>query len=57
VSSKAMSDTELLRTLADRQAITDLIYRYCRAMDRIDPDLGYTIWHEDGVADYGEATY
>jgi hypothetical protein len=38
---------------ADRQAITDQIYRYCRAMDRIDAGLGYTIWHEDGIADYG----
>ncbi len=38
---------------ADRQAITDQIYRYCRAMDRIDHALGYSIWHEDGTADYG----
>lgn len=37
----------------DRQAVTDLIYRYCRAMDRIDHELGYSIWHEDGTADYG----
>ena len=37
----------------DREAITDLIYRYCRAMDRIDHALGYSIWHEDGTADYG----
>jgi hypothetical protein len=44
--------TETLQTLADRQAITDLIYRYCRAVDRIDAELGYTIYHEDGVADY-----
>lgn len=39
--------------IADHQAITGLIYRYCRAMDRIDPELGYTIWHADGLADYG----
>lgn len=44
--------TETLQTLADRQAITDLIYRYCRAVDRIDAELGYTIYHDDGVADY-----
>ncbi len=37
----------------DRQAITDQIYRYCRAMDRMDHDLGYSIWHKDGTADYG----
>ena len=43
----------LLQQTADRQAITDQIYRYCRAMDRIDQKLGYAIWHEDGTADYG----
>lgn len=43
--------------LADREAITDLIYRYCRAMDRIDAELGYTIWHADGIADYGKEVF
>jgi hypothetical protein len=38
----------------DRQAITDQIYRYCRAIDRIDHELGYSIWHDDGTADYGD---
>jgi hypothetical protein len=33
--------------------ITSVIHRYCRAMDRIDAELGYTVWHEDGHADYG----
>ena len=49
-----MSDAQLLRTLADKQAITDLIYRYCRSMDRIDAELGYSLWHDDAVADYGD---
>lgn len=39
--------------IADRLAITDVIHRYCRAMDRIDADLGHSVWHEDGEADYG----
>jgi hypothetical protein len=43
--------------LADRQAITDQIYRYCRALDRMDPELGYGVWHPDGTADYGETNY
>ena len=47
----------LLRALTDRQAITDQIYRYCRAMDRMDHALGYAVWHEDGTADYGEANF
>jgi hypothetical protein len=51
-----MSD-ELLRQVADRQAITDLIYRYCRSMDRIDAEQGYAVWHEDGTADYGEGIF
>ncbi len=42
-----------LEELSDHQAITDQIYRYCRAMDRIDHALGYSIWHADGTADYG----
>ena len=46
--------TDLLTQVADRQAITDQIYRYCRAMDRIDHELGYSIWHEDGTANYGQ---
>jgi hypothetical protein len=42
------------KALADRQAITDQLYRYCRAVDRLDVALGYSIWHQDGVADYGD---
>jgi hypothetical protein len=41
----------------DRQQITDLIYRYCRAVDRLDIALGQSIWHEDATADYGEDYY
>jgi SnoaL-like domain len=43
--------------MTDREAITDQIYRYCRAMDRIDAELGYSIWHADGTADYGAAVF
>jgi predicted nucleotidyltransferase len=42
-----------LRQMLDRQQITELLYRYCRAVDRIDEELGYTIWHEGAEADYG----
>lgn len=48
---------DLLQQVADRQAITDQIYRYCRAMDRIDHELGYAVWHDDGTADYGAEVY
>jgi hypothetical protein len=40
--------------LGDRQAITDLIYCYCRSVDRLDVPLGHTIWNEGATADYGE---
>jgi hypothetical protein len=40
-------------TLMAQRAITDVLIRYCRAMDRIDAKLGYSIWHDDGIADYG----
>ncbi len=46
-----------IRMLLDRQAITDLIYRYCRAVDRLDVPLGHSIWHECAHADYGESVY
>jgi len=50
-------DTAMLQDLADRQAIAELIYRYCRSVDRLDIPLGHSIWHEDGVADYGAGFY
>jgi hypothetical protein len=43
--------------VADRLAITDLIYRYCRAVDRLDIPLGHSVWHADGHADYGADVY
>ena len=39
--------------LVAKQAITDVIYTYCRALDRMDWDLALTVWHTDGTADYG----
>jgi hypothetical protein len=42
-----------LRELLDKQQITELLYRYCRAVDRVDEALGHTIWHDDAEADYG----
>ena len=52
-----MSTAEAFQELADARAITDLIYRYCRSVDRLDIPLGHSIWHEDGIADYGETVY
>jgi hypothetical protein len=42
-----------LATLQAEREIERVLKRYCRSMDRIDADLGYTVWHDDGAADYG----
>jgi hypothetical protein len=52
-----MNERQNLQALADHQAITDLIFRYCRSVDRLDVPLGHSIWHENGTADYGESFY
>lgn len=38
---------------ADKLAIAEQLANYARAMDRIDRDLGYAVWHPDGTARYG----
>ena len=42
-----------LQELIDKQAITDKIHDYARAMDRMDEELGKAVFHPDAVADYG----
>lgn len=41
------------RVLLDRQAITDLIHRYCRGVDSIDRDVLDTCFSAECVVDYG----
>jgi len=38
-----------LRRIEDRQAIHDVIVRYCRGVDRSDPDLVLAAFHDDAV--------
>lgn len=38
--------------VADRQAITDKLYRYCRSVDRLDAACGHSVFHEDSYADF-----
>jgi hypothetical protein len=45
---------DVLDTLLAKQAITEQLHHYCRAMDRIDNELGKAVWHADGTADFGE---
>lgn len=39
--------SEEMRTLLAKEAIRDQIYTYCRALDRIDNELGYSVFAED----------
>lgn len=46
------TNDDALRQLLDKQAITEVLYRYCYAMDQNDRDLGRSVWHPDGTANY-----
>ena len=51
-----MTNEELIQEvqlLKDKEAIRDQIYTYCRALDRIDNELGYTVFAEDSHVNYG----
>lgn len=43
----------IVRDLADRQAITDCLLRYCRGVDRLDRELMLSAYHDDAVDDHG----
>ena len=47
-----MTDAAITELLA-KQAITEALYKYCRAMDRMDNELGKSVFHADATADYG----
>lgn len=42
-----------LEELIARQEITDVLHRYCRAVDRRDPDLLRSAYHPDATDDHG----
>ncbi len=42
-----------LGDLAAKQAITEVLHRYCRAMDRMDAELALSCWHPGGTDDHG----
>ena len=43
--------------LLDKQAITEVIYRYGRSMDRLDRDLGRSVFWPEATADYHQQMY
>lgn len=46
-----MSGVPDIHTLADKLAIQEQIYSYCRSVDRLDVTLGHGVFHEDSHAD------
>ena len=50
VSQKQINSLEArLRLVEDRQAIHDVIIRYCRGVDRSEPDLVLAAFHDDAI--------
>ncbi|MBQ73570.1 MAG: hypothetical protein CMQ20_00940 [Gammaproteobacteria bacterium] len=41
-----------MHELMAKQQITEVIYRYCRGMDRMDRDLTLSCWHPGGTDDH-----
>ena len=48
-----MTDPNQLSTLLAKQAIQECIYRYCRALDRLDTDLLASVFDTQATIDYG----
>ncbi|WP_027945690.1 nuclear transport factor 2 family protein [Amycolatopsis taiwanensis] len=44
-----MTEPGELRILLDKQAIREVVMRYCRGIDRLDFDLVRSVYHADGV--------
>jgi hypothetical protein len=42
-----------IESLLAKQAITEVLYRYCRGLDRMDRALAMSVWHEGSTVDYG----
>jgi hypothetical protein len=47
------SDLRLIRETADRQKITEKLFLYCRAVDRLDLELMETIFWPEAIAHHG----
>ncbi len=42
----------VVSTLEAKEEIRAVLARYCRAIDRMDKQLAYDVWHPDGTANY-----
>jgi len=50
---RAWSDEEV-QELLDKQALNDLLVRYCRGIDRLDKELVLSCFHDDAYDDHGD---
>jgi hypothetical protein len=46
-----MSEADL-QELLDKQAIRDVLSRYCRGLDRMDKEMAYSVWQDGATAFY-----
>ena len=43
---------DTLQDLVDKQAIRDVLSRYCRGLDRMDTEMAKAVWYPEGTALY-----
>jgi len=48
-----MTENNLLDELIAKESIRNVIYKYCRSMDRIDKEMGYEVFSPECQVDYG----
>jgi hypothetical protein len=48
-----MIDQYSAERIADRMAIQDVMYKWCRAIDRLDPDGMRAVFHPDAIDEHG----
>jgi hypothetical protein len=53
MADTAHLDTQALQVLLDKQAIYEVLIRYCRGADRGDADLIAAAYHDDAIEDHG----
>ena len=47
------TDTNAVDQLVAKEAVRDVVYRYCRGIDRLDLDLVRSCYHPDATDDHG----
>jgi SnoaL-like domain len=45
---------DALQMLLDKEAIRDAVLRYCRGVDRLEPEMIRSAYHPDGYDDHGD---